>query len=70
MNEIMPFAATLMDLEIIILNEVRERQISYVITYMWNTKKWYKWTYLQNRTDSEISKTYVYQRGEVGGGIN
>ena len=37
-NEIMPFVATWMDLEIIILSEVesdRERQISYDITYKW-----------------------------------
>ena len=26
----------------------RERQLSHVITYMWNFKKRYKWTYLQN----------------------
>ena len=38
-NEIMPFAATWMDLEIITLNEVRERQIPYNVTYMWNLKK-------------------------------
>ena len=40
-NEIMPFAATWMDLEIIILSEVksdRERQISYDVTYTWNLK--------------------------------
>ena len=41
-NEIMPFAATWMDLEIIILSKVskseRERQIPHVITYMWNLK--------------------------------
>ena len=36
-NEIMPFTATWMDLEIIILIE-RERQIPYDITYMWNLK--------------------------------
>ena len=40
-NEIMPFAATWMDLDIIIASEVksgRERQISYDITCMWNLK--------------------------------
>ena len=35
-NGIMPFAATWMDLEIKLDSE---RQISYVITYMWNLKK-------------------------------
>ena len=39
MNEIIPFAATWMDLELIILSEVRERQISFGITYMWKVKK-------------------------------
>ena len=36
----MPFAATWMDLEIIKLSEVsqKERQIPYAITYMWNLK--------------------------------
>ena len=38
-NDIMPFAAKWMDLEIIILSEVRQRQISYDIAYMWNLKK-------------------------------
>ena len=33
------FAATWMDLEIIILSEVRERQIPHDITCMWNLKK-------------------------------
>ena len=49
-NEIMPIVATWMDLEIIILSEVRKKQIPYDITYMWNLKKSYKWTYLQNRS--------------------
>ena len=37
-NEIMPFAATWMDLDIIILSKVnqRERKRSYDITVMWN----------------------------------
>ena len=37
-NEIMPFAATGMDLEFIPLSEVRQRQISYDTTYIWNLK--------------------------------
>ena len=37
-KEIMPFAATWMDLEIITLSEVRQSQISYGIAYMWNLK--------------------------------
>ena len=36
-NEIMPFVATWMDLEII-LSEVSQRHISYDIAYMWNLK--------------------------------
>ena len=40
-NEVMSFAATQMDLKIIILSEVSQRQISYVITYMWNLIKTY-----------------------------
>ena len=37
----MTFAATWMDLEIIILSKtLRERQISIDITYMWNLKKY------------------------------
>ena len=39
-KEILPFSATWMDLEGIMLIEMsdRERQILYVITYMWNLK--------------------------------
>ena len=43
----------------------KKRQISYDITYMWNPKKWYKWTYLQNRkrpTDTE--NKHSYQKGK------
>ena len=52
MNDIMPLAATWMDLEIVILSEVRERQISYDITYMWNLKK-------KNGTNELIYKTEI-----------
>ena len=47
-NEIMPFAATGMDLEITILSEVRQRQISYDIICIWN---------LKNDTNKLIYKT-------------
>ena len=35
----MPFAATEMNLELMILSEVGQRQISYDMAYMWNLKK-------------------------------
>ena len=39
-EEMMPFAATRMDLEIMILSKPdRERQIPYDITYMWDLKR-------------------------------
>ena len=67
----MPFVATWMDLEIIIISEVktdRERQI-YEITSMRNlNKKLYKWTYLQNRnrlTDNE--NKLMVTKGEIWG---
>ena len=49
-NTIMPFAATWMELEII-LSEISqaEKDKYYMIRHMWNLKKWYGWIYLQNR---------------------
>ena len=37
-NKIMLFAATWMEEEILVLSEVRKRQIPYEIIYMWNLK--------------------------------
>ena len=49
----------------------RERQILYDITYMWNLKKWHKWTYLQNRNRlTDFENKPVLPNGKVGGGIN
>ena len=50
-NEIMPCAATYMDLEIIILTEVR--QISYDITYMQNLKNDTNELIYKTETDSQ-----------------
>ena len=46
----------------------RERKISHDITFMWNLKKWYKWTYLQNRNRlTDIEKKLCLPKGEEGG---
>ena len=45
----------------------RERQISW---YQMN-KKWYKWTYLQNRNKpTDFENKLMVTKGERGGGIN
>ena len=38
-NECLPFATTWMDLEGIMLSEMKQRKTNTVITYMWNLKK-------------------------------
>ena len=48
-KEVTAFAATWMDLEIIMLSEVSETPTSNAITYMWNLKKEHNETSLQNR---------------------
>ena len=50
----MPFAATWMDREILILSEVRQRRlISYDITYMWNLKNDTNELIYKTETDSQ-----------------
>ena len=63
----MPFVATWIDPEIIIESKVSQRQISHDITYMWNLKKLYKWTYLQNRMTDIESKLVVTERKRLRG---
>ena len=66
-NEIMPFAAMWMDLEIIILSEVSQTNIWYH-SYV-ESKKWYKWTYLQNRNRlTDIENKLMVTKGESGAG--
>ena len=70
----MLFAATGMDLEIIILTEVvRQRQIPYDLTYMWNLK--YDTNELIYKTKNrlaDIENKLTVTKGEKrgGGGIN
>ena len=69
-SEIMPFAATWMDLEIIILSEVSQRQISYATAYMWNLKKMIQMNLFtkQKQTHRHRKQTCGYQRGKAGEG--
>ena len=56
----MPFAATWMDLAIIILSEVsqkKKRQIPYNITYMWNLKYDTNELIYEKETDAQTQKT-------------
>ena len=64
-NEIMPFAATWMQLEIIILSEVRKRKTN--ITYMWNLKNMIQMNIFtkQKQTHRRGESTYGY-RGKGG----
>ena len=53
-NETLPFAATWMDLEIIILSEVSQTENDkYCITYMWNLKYNTNESRYKTETDSQ-----------------
>ena len=65
----MPFAGMWMDLEIIILNEVRPRKTNvYDSTYMWNLKKkmTHELIYKTEIISNHRKQTYGYQRGKEG----
>ena len=62
-DEIMSFEATWMDLEIIILSEVRKK-ILYDITYMWNLKYDTNEHSYETETDSQIQRTDVVAKRE------
>ena len=68
-NEIMQFAATWNDLEMIRLREVSQRKTNiWYHLYVESKKKWYKWIYLQNRnrlTDLEYKLMVI--KGERQG---
>ena len=74
MNEIMPFAATQMQWEIIILNEVRKRKINIIWYHLYvESKLQHEWTYQQNEDrfrDKEnrlvVAKGEEEGRGRLG----
>ena len=62
----MPFAATWMDLEIIILSEVSQRQISYDIIFTWNLKYDANELICKAKIESQTQETHVRESsGEI-----
>ena len=61
---IVPFAATWMDLEIVILSEVTK---NHLISVILGFKIWHKWTYLRNRF-TDIENRLVVAKEKGGGG--
>ena len=55
-----------MDLEIIILSEVRERQTQYDIACTWNPKYDTNEPIYKTETDSDVEIRLVVVKGEVG----
>ena len=69
-NEIIPFAATWMDLEGIVLNEIRHTgNILYEIIYMWNLKNTTNYIYKtqKRQTHRYREQTHGYQWGKGRG---
>ena len=65
-NEIMPLAVTKMDLEIIRLSEVSQRQISDGISHMWNLIfKMAQMNMFIKQKQTYWKQTYGFQRGHV-----
>ena len=62
----MSFVATRMDLEMIILSEVRKRKIPYDILYMWNMTQ-VNLSVKQKQTHRHREQTCGCQGGESGG---
>ena len=64
----MPFAVTWMDLEIIILSQVRKRQIPYDIAYMLNLKYNTMNLSMKQKKTRERTELWLPRRGWVGEG--
>ena len=68
-NEILPFTGTWMQLDIIVLNEVRKRKTNTTWYHLYvESKTWHKWIYPRNRLIGR-EETCDWWRGGVGGGM-
>ena len=67
-KKVMSFVATWMQLEILILNEVRKRKIL-CITYMWNLKYGTSEPIYKTETDSQTYRTDLWLPGGMGKGV-
>ena len=70
-NEIMPFAATWVYLEIIILNEIRQKKTKIIQCHLYveSKRKKKKLFTKQKQTHRNRKQFYGYQRGEQGGEV-
>ena len=69
-NEIMPFAATWMDLQMIILSEVRKRKTNTIwYHFMWNLKYDTDELTYETETDSHTVNLWLPRRRGVGEGL-
>ena len=68
-NKLMPFAATRMQLEILILSQVSqaEKDKYHRISCLCGTKLWHKWTYLHNRNRLTSLENRLVIAKEAGG---
>ena len=65
-SEIMALVTTCMDLEIVILSEVREGEISYDILYMQNPKKSIQMNLFTKQKESQRTKLWLLGRKDGG----
>ena len=60
----MPCVVAWMDLEIFTLSEVKEKQISYGITYMWNPKIGTNEPIYKTEIESDVENKFMITKGE------